>query len=95
MRRAPVLSSQQDPTFNSTISYTRLTANSAVEELKKRGISKGEIPPPRTMSEILNRMGFRLRKVLKAKPLKKVPETDQIFSNIKDSGGADSSKKKD
>ena len=34
------------------------------------------------MGLILNRMGYRLRKVVKAKP-KKVPETDAIFDNIK------------
>jgi hypothetical protein len=35
------------------------------------------------MAEVLNRMGYRLRKVLKAKPQKKIPETDAIFANIK------------
>ena len=34
------------------------------------------------MAVILNRMGYRLRKVLKAKPQKKIPETDAIFENI-------------
>jgi hypothetical protein len=35
------------------------------------------------MAEVLNRMGFRLRKVVKAKPQKKLQETDAIFANIK------------
>jgi hypothetical protein len=35
------------------------------------------------MAEALNRMGFRLRKVLKAKPEKKIKETDAIFDNVK------------
>jgi Rhodopirellula transposase DDE domain len=35
------------------------------------------------MAEVLNRMGFRLRKVVKAKPQKKRQETDAIFDNIK------------
>jgi len=34
------------------------------------------------MAEVLNRMGFRLRKVVKAKPQKKIVETDAIFANI-------------
>jgi DDE family transposase len=34
------------------------------------------------MAEVLNRMGFRLRKVVKAKPQKKIAETDAIFENI-------------
>ena len=40
------------------------------------------------MAEVLNRNGYRLRKVLKAKPQKKLPETDAIFSNIKEKDGA-------
>ena len=35
------------------------------------------------MAEVLNRMGFRLRKVVKAKPQKKIKETDAIFDNMK------------
>jgi DDE family transposase len=35
------------------------------------------------MAEGLNRMGFRLRRVVKAKPHKKLKETDAIFDNIK------------
>jgi hypothetical protein len=59
--------SQQDPTFRTLLSYTRLT--------------------PSTMADVLNRNGYRLRKVLKAKPQKKLPETDDIFSNIKEKDG--------
>jgi len=36
----------------------------------------------KTISNILNRLGFRLRRVQKAKPLKKVLETDAIFDNL-------------
>ena len=35
------------------------------------------------MAEVLNRMGFRLRRVVKAKPQKKLKETDAIFDNMK------------
>ncbi len=88
--------SQQDPSFNSTIAYTRLSAEKAIIELEKGGCSKEELPSARAMRDILNRMGFKLRRVVKAKPLKKVPLTDDIFSNI---GQVDSSpptiKKKD
>jgi len=34
------------------------------------------------MAEGLNRMGFRLRKVVQAKPQKKIVETDAICENI-------------
>ena len=35
------------------------------------------------MAEVLNRIGFRLRKVVKAKPHKKSKETDAIFDPMK------------
>jgi hypothetical protein len=31
---------------------------------------------------VLNRLGFRLRQVVKAKPQKKMAETEAIFANI-------------
>lgn len=34
------------------------------------------------MNNILNRFGYTLKKVLKTKPLKKIPQTDAIFKNI-------------
>jgi len=35
------------------------------------------------MATLRNRLGFRLRKVLKAKPQKKIAQTDAIFENRK------------
>ena len=64
---------QQNPTFNSPIAYTRLTASEAIVQFKKQGYSESQIPAPSTMGAILNRMGYRLRKVVKAKPQKKSP----------------------
>lgn len=75
--------SQQDPTFQSTIAFTRLTAQSALNALKAAGFSDDDLPSLSSMSEILNRLGYRLRKVVKAKPLKKIKETDAIFENVK------------
>lgn len=74
---------QQDPTFKTSISYTRLTAALALKELSAQGFSKEQLPSPASMAQILNRNGYRLRKVLKAKPLKKIPQTDAIFDNVK------------
>lgn len=62
---------QQDPSFKTTIAYTRLTASQAIYELKQRGYEKNRLPAPSTMTVILNRMGYRLRSVMKAKPQKK------------------------
>ena len=74
---------QQDPTFRTTLAYTRLTANAAVAALHAQGFTQAQVPAPSTMANVLNRLGFRLRKVLKAKPQKKIPQTDAIFENIK------------
>ena len=79
--------SQQDPTFRTMLSYTRLTASAALKQLRARGFHEDQLPSPSTMADVLNRNGYRLRKVLKAKPQKKLPETDDIFSNIKEKDG--------
>jgi hypothetical protein len=65
---------QQEPSFKTSIAYTRLTASEAIAELKKRRFSDEKIPAPSTMATILNRMGYRLRKIVKAKPQKKFPK---------------------
>ena len=62
---------QQEPSFKTSIAYTRLTASEAIAQLKNKGFSDEEIPAPSTMATILNRMGYRLRKIVKAKPQKK------------------------
>ena len=74
---------QQDPTFRTSLTYTRLTAQAALNALQEQGYSAEQLPSSTTMAEVLNRMGFRLRKVVKAKPQKKLKETDAIFDNVK------------
>lgn len=74
---------QQDPTFRTSVAYTRLTAQAALAALRAQGFAKKDLPAPSTMAGILNRLGFRLRKVLKAKPQKKIAQTDAIFENLK------------
>jgi hypothetical protein len=65
------------------LAYTRLTAQAALAELSAQGFAKKDLPAPSTMASILNRLGFRLRKVLKAKPQKKIAQTEAIFENRK------------
>jgi hypothetical protein len=62
---------QQDPSFRGPLSYTRLTAAGALQALKARGLADADLPAASTMADILNRNGYRLRPVLKAKPQKK------------------------
>jgi Rhodopirellula transposase DDE domain len=82
LRRLAEAHAQQDPTFRTTLAYTRLTAQAALVALRAQGYHEDQLPSPSTMAEVLNRMGFRLRKVMKAKPQKKIAETDAIFANI-------------
>jgi Rhodopirellula transposase DDE domain len=78
---------QQDPTFRTTVAYTRLTANTAIEGLRQQGMEAAILPAPSTMAGILNRLGFRLRHGVKSKPLKKVPQTDAIFAKVQKKTG--------
>jgi Rhodopirellula transposase DDE domain len=82
LRQVAEAHAQQDPTFRTTLAYTRLTAKAALETLGAQGYSAEQLPSPSTMAEVLKRLGFRLRKVVKAKPQKKIAETDAIFANI-------------
>ena len=82
LSRLAAAHAQQDPTFRTTLAYTRLTAQAALEALRAQGYGTDQVPAPSTMAAVLNRMGFRRRKVVKAKPQKKIAETDAIFENI-------------
>jgi hypothetical protein len=83
LRRLAAAHAQQDPTFRTTLAYPRLTAKAAGEALRAQGVSEDQLPSPSTMAEVLNRMGYRWRKVSKAKPQKQLKETAAIFDNIK------------
>ena len=76
-------SGQTDPTFRSTRIYTPLSG----EEIRLRlctqfGYRDCELPSVRTLRSKLNELGYRLRKVKKCTPLKKIPETDAIFEAV-------------
>jgi hypothetical protein len=62
---------QQDPSFRSTVAFTRLTAAEALRQLRQIDCSDEHLPALGTMARILNRLGYRLRRVVKAKPQKK------------------------
>lgn len=74
---------QQDPTFETTIAYTRLTAAEAIEQLHQQGFDDEQVPAPSTMAVILNRMGYRLKPVVKAKPKKKSPKQTRFSATSK------------
>jgi len=62
---------QQEPSFTSSIAFTRLTSAEALCQLKAQGYSDEQLPAASTMAVVLNRLGYRLRKVVKVKPKKK------------------------
>jgi transposase len=72
-----------DPELKTARRYTNLTAEETLEQLhSKKGYAKEDLPSARSMRNILNRMGYRLKRIQKAKPLKKAKETDAIFANV-------------
>lgn len=62
---------QQDSSFTTEIAFTRLTAEEALNQLCKKGFINEQLPANGTMAKILNRLGYRLRPVVKSKPQKK------------------------
>lgn len=72
-----------DATLRTSRLYTKLTARQVRTQLiEQKNYKDEDIPKRRTINTILNKLGYRLRKVKKNKPLKKVPETDAIFDQI-------------
>ena len=64
--------SQADSRLGTTLRYLNASASNVREALIGLGYSEDELPTTRTISNLLNRMGFRLRSVQKAKPQKKL-----------------------
>src|SRR5947209_14340905 len=66
-----------DPELKSERRYANLSAAETLELLQtKKGYAAEALPRERTMRNILNRLGYRLKRIQKAKHLKKVAQTD-------------------
>jgi hypothetical protein len=75
---------QVDPELKSARRYSNLSATDVLEALQtKKGHAQENLPSKRTMRDILNRMNYRLKRIRKGKPLKKTPQTNAIFANVK------------
>jgi Rhodopirellula transposase DDE domain len=75
---------QADPEVKTARRYSNLSAADVLEALQlKKGYAKEQLPSQRTMRDILNRMNYRLKRIRKGKPLKKTPQTNAIFANVK------------
>jgi hypothetical protein len=54
---------QADPKFQSTFLYARISARAVREKLSsQKGYAEGELPTRQTIGEVINRMGYRLKK---------------------------------
>ena len=71
-----------DPHFKSEKQYIKLS----VVEIKKQLVQTGKYTENSfsnsTLNNLINQMGYGLKKVQKTKPLKKIEETDAIFENV-------------
>jgi len=75
--------SQTDPKFQSRFKYTRMTAKAVRQALiDEKGWDMSQLPHENTIGVLLNRLGYRLRRVQKSKPIKRVAETEAIFENV-------------
>jgi len=63
--------SQAEPRLRTTLLYTNMTAQSVYDTLIAEGWLTESLPTVRTISNILNRLGYRLRTVAKTKVQKK------------------------
>lgn len=75
--------SQADPTLRSDRLYTRLSAAAVRRQLiNEKGYSDEALPTSEVIRQRLNEMNYCLRRVEKAKPRKKIPETEAIFTQV-------------
>jgi hypothetical protein len=64
---------QADPKFQTALAFTRVTAQAVRQALQAVPELEGCVPCRQTVGRVLNRLGYRLRRVLKARPKKKSP----------------------
>ena len=65
---------QADPKFQTPLAFTRITAQAVRDELLKNDELNPVVPSRQTIGEILNRLGYRLRRVVKTRPEKNFPK---------------------
>jgi hypothetical protein len=73
---------QTDPELKSSRRYANLSAAEVRQALLDKGHAEDSLPAVRTLRDVLNRMGYRLKRIRKGKPLKKTKDTDAIFANV-------------
>jgi hypothetical protein len=74
--------SQTDPKFDSTRLFTRLTTEEVRNQLILKSYTDEELPTNQTLNNMINKLGYNMKRVQKVKPLKKIAETDAIFEKL-------------
>jgi hypothetical protein len=73
IRRLVDPQAQADPKFQTALAFTRITAKAVRDALLAIPELTGRVPSRQTVGDVLNRLGYRLRRVLKTRPEKKSP----------------------
>lgn len=71
-----------DPRFKTEKQYVRLTVNEIKSQLIKTKKYNDKSFCNSSLNNIINEMGYELKKVKKTQPLKKIEQTDDIFANV-------------
>lgn len=71
------------PHFENEQLFCSLTIDEVMQQLLNLGKYNAKFISRSSLGELLNKMGYSLKKVKRNKPLKKIKETDAIFENVK------------
>lgn len=71
-----------DPHFTTEKQFSKLTINEVMKRLMATNQYKEKFISKSTLANLLNELGYSLKKVKRNKPLKKIEETDAIFDNV-------------
>ena len=74
---------QADPKFQTPFAFTRITAKAVRDALQAVPELKDCVPSRQTVGELLNRIGYRLHRVLKTRPEKKFPKPTRSSTTSK------------
>ena len=72
-----------DPHFQTEHLFCSLTVDEIMRKLLNLGKYQPKFMGRSSLANLLNKMGYNLKKVKRNKPLKKIKETDAIFENVK------------
>ena len=78
------LYTQSERCHQNTTGYVKITAKQVKADLISQKLYKAQDFSHGTVNNVLNRLGYSLKKVRKTLPLKRIEQTDAIFDNVSD-----------